>query len=116
MILIVANRHISAQDVVPLTTSKKERFIKDIRICDSGACRHCCKYPLGLFNVEEIKESIMVGNGNSIMENKIRSLKYWVVKIDGSRLDITHHEVKIVSELWVNMFSINKALKIGYHL
>jgi hypothetical protein len=31
-----------------------------------------------VLNVEEIKESITVGNGKSMMMNKVGSLKFWV--------------------------------------
>jgi hypothetical protein len=51
-----------------------------------------------------------------MMATKVGSLKFGVIQTNGSRLDITLHEVKFIPELWVNLFSINKALKHGYLL
>jgi hypothetical protein len=48
-------------------TFKNERFMEDIWICESGACRHYCKSSKGLFNAEDITESITLGNGKSMM-------------------------------------------------
>jgi hypothetical protein len=57
-----------------------------------------------------------VGNGKSMTATKVGSLKCCIIQVDGSGLEITLHEVKYVPELWVNLFSINKALKKGYKL
>jgi hypothetical protein len=66
-----------------------------------------------LFNGEEIKDSITVGNGKSMMETKVGSLKFRVTQLDGSGLDITLHEVDFVTEIWVKLLIINKASKNG---
>ena len=105
-----------SQDVVFATTAKNEMFTEDIWICDSGACGHYCNSTKGLFNIEEINESITVGNGKSMTATKVGSLKCRIIQVDGSGLEITLNEVKYVPELWVNLFSINKALKKGYKL
>jgi hypothetical protein len=78
--------------------------------------RHYCNSEKGLFQEESINESITVGNGKSMTATKVGSLKCRVIQVDGSELDITLHEVKYVPELWVNLFSINKALKNGHTL
>jgi hypothetical protein len=97
--------------VVFAATAKNEIFTDDIWICDSGAYGHYCNSTKGLFNIEEINECITVGNSNSMAATKFGSLKCCIIQVDGSRLEITLHEVKYVLELWVNLFSINKALK-----
>jgi hypothetical protein len=51
-----------------------------------------------------------------MMATKVESLKCQVIQLDGHGLDITLHEVKFVPKLWVNLFSINKALKNDYHV
>jgi thioredoxin-related protein len=58
-----------------VATSKNESFKEDILIFDSGACAHCCNNSKGLFNVEDFKHSITVGNGKSMMTAKVESLK-----------------------------------------
>jgi hypothetical protein len=47
---------------------------------------------------------------------KVGSLKCHVIQINGSSVDVTVKEVKYVPELWVNLFSISKALKNGFDL
>jgi hypothetical protein len=57
-----------------------------------------------------------VGNGKRMMASKVGSLKCCVIQVDRLEFDITLHKVKYVPELWVNLFSINKALKNGRNL
>jgi hypothetical protein len=47
---------------------------------------------------------------------KVGSLKCHVIQLNGSSVDVTLEEVKYVPELWVNLFSISKALKNGFNL
>jgi hypothetical protein len=47
---------------------------------------------------------------------KVGSLKCHVIQLNGFILDVTLEEVKYVPELWVNLFSISKALKNGFDL
>jgi hypothetical protein len=50
-----------SQDVVFVTTSKSESFTEDIWIFDSVPSEYYCNSSKGLFNFEDIKESITVG-------------------------------------------------------
>jgi hypothetical protein len=88
-----------SQDVVFAATAKNEMSTEDIWICDSGACGHYCNSTKGLFNIEEINESITVCNGKSMMATKVGSLKCRIIQVDGSGLEITLPEVKYVPEL-----------------
>ena len=99
-----------------MATSENEDLTSDIWICDSGACGHYCNFKEGLFDTREINEEITIGNGKSMIAAKVGSLKCKIIQVDGSSLDVTLHEVKYVPELWVNLFSINKALKNGFNL
>jgi hypothetical protein len=67
-----------------------------------------------MFDVKNINENIRVGNGDSLTATKIGSLKCRVIQIDGSTFNIILHDVKFVPNLWVNIFSINQALKKGH--
>jgi hypothetical protein len=69
-----------------------------------------------MLNVEDIKESIAVGNGKSMMATIVESLKFRVIQLNGFRLDIALVDINYVPELWVDLFSINKVLKNGYLL
>jgi hypothetical protein len=55
-----------------------------------------------------IKETITVGTSKNTMTTNVESMKYRVIQLDGSGLDITLHELKFVPELWVSLFSIKK--------
>jgi hypothetical protein len=46
----------------------------------------------------------------------IGSLKFYVVQLDGSSVDITLKEVKCVPESWLNLFRIIIALNNGFDL
>ena len=102
----------NAHDMAFVTTSENQTLTDEIWICDSGACRHYCNFKAGLMNVKEICEEITVGNGNTMTATKVGDLKCKVIQLDGSSLDVTLYEVKYVPELWIHLFSLNKALKM----
>jgi hypothetical protein len=102
--------------VVFTATSQNEILTDNIWICDSGACGHYCKSDKGLFNVKDINEKITVGNGESMKAIKVGSFKCYVIQPNGSSVNVTLKEVKYAPELWVNLFSISKALKNGFDL
>jgi hypothetical protein len=97
-------------------TLKNEILTDDIWICDSGACGHYCKSDKGLFDVKDINEKITLGNGDSMKAIKVGSLKCHVIQLNGSSVDVTLKEVNYFPELWMNLFSISKALKNGFNL
>jgi hypothetical protein len=61
--------------------------------------KHFCKLIQGMFNLKDIAEAITVGNGNTMMGTKVGSLKRHVIQLNGSTLDITINEVKLVHNL-----------------
>jgi hypothetical protein len=65
-------------------------------------------------DVKKINENIRVGNGEFLKATKIGSFKCKVIQIDGSTFNIILHNVNFVPNLWVNLFSINQALKKGH--
>jgi hypothetical protein len=69
-----------------------------------------------LFDVRVIFKRISVGNGNTMDNTKIGSLRCNVEQVNGNTFLILLQEVKFVPELWVNLFSINKALKNGFKI
>jgi hypothetical protein len=97
-----------SQVVVFADTAKSEKFTEDIWICDSAACGHYCNFTKDLFNIEEINESITVGNSKSMLATKVGSLKCRIIQVDGSGVDITLHEVKYVPELWINLLALTR--------
>jgi hypothetical protein len=69
-----------------------------------------------MFDVSNIDEKIRVGNGNLFVATKFGNLKLDVTQINGTKFTITLEGVKFVPNLWVNLFSINQALKKGYRI
>ena len=109
-------QNFDSTDVAFSATSESDNLQNDIWICDSGACGHYCNFVEGLQDVKAINEEITVGNGKSMVATKVGNLKCRVEQLDGSSLDVTLNEVKYVPDLWINLFSINKALKNGFNL
>jgi hypothetical protein len=109
-------RNYESQDVVFLATSKNKILTDDIWIYDSRAWRDYCKSDKSLFDVKEINEKITLGNGESMKSIKVGSLKCHAIQLNGSSVDVTLKEVKYVPELWMNLFTISKALKNGLDL
>jgi hypothetical protein len=105
---------LNTQDVAFVTTSENETLTNEIWICDSGTCGHYCIFKEGLMNIKEICDNITVGNGKTMTATKVGDLQCKVIQLDGSGLDVTLYEVKYVPELWMSLFSLNKALKNGY--
>jgi hypothetical protein len=60
-----------------------------------------------LFHVKDNDERITVGNGENMRVREVGSLKYH---------DIILQEVKYLPDLWVNFFTISKALTNGFNL
>jgi hypothetical protein len=92
----------------------KNDFSRDIRILDSGASCHYCRFVEGLTDIKEIDESLKIGNGNSMKGTKIGNFKGEVTQIDGEKFSVRLNDVKNVPNPCVNLFSLNKALKKGF--
>jgi hypothetical protein len=61
-------------------------------------------------------EDITVGNGNVMTATKIGKLRCEILQKNGESLVVTLEDVKFVPDLWINLFSIGKALKNGFNL
>ena len=103
-------------DVVFNLKSESSEFSENIWIADSGASCHYCNSDKGLFDTKEVSESITVGNGKTMEATKIGSLRCDVEQVNGKTFQVVLQDVKYVPELWVNLFSINKALKNGFKI
>jgi hypothetical protein len=103
-------------DVVQSSMTKIEDFGNDIWIGDSGASYHYCNNDAALYDYAMISEEKTVGNGNVMIATKIGKLRYEILQRNGESLIITLQDVKFVPDLWINLFSIGKALKSGFNL
>jgi hypothetical protein len=91
----------------------KNNFSGDMWILDSGASCYYCQSTEGVTDIKEINESIKIGNGDSMKSTKIGDLKYKVIQVNGEKFIITLNDVKYVPSLCLNLFSLNKALKVS---
>jgi hypothetical protein len=61
-----------------------EKFGEDTLICDSEAFKYYFNTSKGLFNAEDIKEKITVGNSKSMTAAKFGRLKCLITHADSS--------------------------------
>jgi hypothetical protein len=91
-------------------------FSSGIWILDSGASYHYSQSMEGLTEAKEIDESIMIGNGDSMKAIMIENLKCTVTQMKGEKFTVALNDVKYVSNLCVNSYSLSKALKKGFNV
>ena len=106
----------SAADVVLNTMTDYDENDQNIWIGDSGASCHYCNSEEGLYDYTTISEEITVGNGNKMIAKKVGNLRCTVQQKNGEKFVVVLENVKYVPDLWVNLFSINKALKNGFKI
>jgi hypothetical protein len=82
-----------------------------MRIFDSGAIYHYFQFLEGLTEFEKIDKSIKIGSGDSVKTTKTGDLKCEGTYLNGEKITVTLNDVKYLSNLCVNSFSLNKALK-----
>jgi hypothetical protein len=99
-----------AADVVLNTMTANDGIVSKNWIGNSGSSCHYCNSEEGIYNCTTILEEITVGNCNKMMAKKVGSLRCTVQQKNGEKF------VTFVPELWVNLFSMCKALKNGFNL
>ena len=70
----------------------------------------------GMFDCRMIQSSVKIGNGKTLSATKIGKKRMTVIQKDGTTTDVILPECKYVPELFTNLFSITKALKIGWQI
>jgi hypothetical protein len=68
-----------------------------------------------LYEYTTICKDITVGNGNVMTATKMGKLRCEILQKNGERLIVTLEDMKFVSDLWINLFRIGKALKNGFN-
>ena len=87
----------------------------NIFIGDSGATSHMTNNKTGVYDLQLIRGSVMIGNGESISCTHKGKLDVICKHKDGSMAKHTW-EVKIVSQLNHDLFSSTKAMKEGWQI
>lgn len=103
-------------DTVFNVTDSDVSFDRDTWLGDSGASTFMGNTDEGMFDVKEINEPVTIGNGKTLRATKIGKLRRTVHQTNGDTLDIIIPDYKHVPELHVNLFSITKALELGWKL
>jgi hypothetical protein len=70
----------------------------------------------GMYNVCQINSAIKIGNGKTLLATKIGDMRLNIKQSDGTDREIILTECKYVPQLWVNLFSITKALSNGWNI
>jgi hypothetical protein len=69
-----------------------------------------------LYDYTIISEDITVGNSNVMTATKMGKLRCEILQKNGESLVVTLEDVKFVPDLWINLFSIGKAVRNGFNL
>ena len=85
-------------------------LFKNIWLGDTGASCHMTNDDAGMFDCRQHQSMIKIGNGKSLLSTKIGKKNVLVVQKDGTSVRIVLPNVKFVPELYINLFSITKAL------
>jgi hypothetical protein len=101
---------------VELDEKSKDKISATTWLGDTGASCHLTNSDEGMYDVQMIKSPVKIGSGKSMTATKIGKKRMTVIQKDGSTQDIILTEVKYVPELWVNLFSIGKALQNGFDI
>jgi hypothetical protein len=70
----------------------------------------------GLTDLIDIDEAITIGNGESMRATKVGNLKCEVIQVNGKKFAVTLHDIKLVPDLCVNLFNLNRAIQNGFKL
>ena len=89
---------------------------EDIYLGDTGASSHMVKNEIGVFDVKKVEIPVQMGNGKKVICHKMGKKKLTVIPKDGEEFTITLEDVLIIPELWINLFSIGKALERDWQL
>ena len=69
----------------------------------------------GLTNVQIVNERIKMGNGKFMVATKKGMLPCTIKQSNGKNVNCSL-EVKVIPEIWCNLFSITAAMKKGFEL
>ena len=104
------------QACVFATGLSNSSFGRNTWLGDTAASTHMGNSDDGMTDVEEVKQTIMIGNGKTLMATKIGTLHRVVYQDDGSYITVQLKDYKYVPDLHVNLFSITKSLDQGWKL
>jgi len=93
-----------------------DKFSKNSWLCDSAATSHMKNSIEGMTNLEPHVKKIIVGDGKEIYSTHIGTFSALAVQKDGTTSTVILKDTYLVPDLWVNLFSLTKALTKGSKL
>ena len=100
--------------VLMASATKNLKFTPNCWVADSGASTHMTNSPVGLYNVKQVNQKILVGDGRSMLVTKIGTWKGTFLDAQGKTQNIILEDVQLIPELMTNLFSLTKAMKKGF--
>ena len=97
-------------------STKTDVITSDTFICDTGSSCHLTNSMEGMTNTRRDVCQIKIGSGQKMTSTIIGTKKVVAVQKDGSKQSIMLKDCRFVPELWVNLFSVNKALSNGFKI
>ena len=85
-------------------------------LCDTGASCHLTNSLEGMSDMVKSDCQIKIGSGKQLSSKIVGTKNMVITHKDGSTMDITLENCRYVPDLWVSLFSVNKALASGYNL
>ena len=104
-----------SEETVLINMSETNKFTKNTWIGDTGATSHMTNSSEGLQEVTTINEQIKMGNAKYMTATKRGKLPCTIKQSNGKHQDCII-EVKVVPEMWCNLFLITLAMKKGFEL
>jgi hypothetical protein len=102
--------------LVAHTEDSPKKITKNTFLGNTGASTHMGNNDEDMFDVTVISSPIKIGNGVVLMATKIGKRRVTAIQADGTSLDLILEDYKYVPDLWVNLFSITKALSKGWNI
>ena len=107
------NKSNDGQADLAFIAQNKSDDVKDLWIADTGASSHMTNSMEGMSDLKETDETITVGNGATMTVKYVGTYTGKVQTTKGQELTLKLNNVKVVPELYCNLFSVITALKQG---
>ena len=103
------------EEVVLMASNQSNKFMKDTWVGNTRAASHMTNSDKGLIDVQTINEQIRVGNGKFMTATKKGRLPC-TIKQSNENDQKCILEVKVIPEMWCNLFLITSAMKKGFNI
>jgi hypothetical protein len=93
-----------------------QEFTRTTWLADSAASCHLINDGTYLYNLQTIHSPVKIGNGKTMMANKMGNMRVHKVQANGDTEAFILQNVKNVPELWVNLLGIPLGFHSGYNI